>query len=71
LRTADLPLYAEEGGEKQEGVYPPASCGFYALYDGKAVYFITKSCITSVVQLFFCYTHIKQKEASNGHLFLG
>ena len=21
------------------GVYPPASCGFYALYDGKADYF--------------------------------
>lgn len=27
---------AEEGSEKHKGVYPPASCGFYALYDGKA-----------------------------------
>ncbi len=36
--TADLPL-ADEGSEKHKGVYPPASCGFYALYDGKADFF--------------------------------
>ena len=34
---------AEEGSEKHKGVYPPASCGFYALYDGKADFFTQKS----------------------------
>lgn len=33
------PPHAEEGSEKHSGVYPPASCGFYALYDGKADFF--------------------------------
>ena len=33
------PAFADEGSVKGVGVYPPASCGFYALYDGKADFF--------------------------------
>jgi len=36
------PAFADEGSVKQSGVYPPASCGFYALYDGKADIFSQK-----------------------------
>ncbi len=30
------PIFMDEGSVKHSGVYPPASCGFYTLYDGKA-----------------------------------
>ncbi len=32
--------FADEGSEKHSGVYPPASCGFYSLYERQGGFFI-------------------------------
>ncbi len=32
--------YADEGSENHSGVYPPASCGFYSLYERQGGFFI-------------------------------
>lgn len=50
LQTSRFP---DEGSEKQSGVYPPASCGFYTLYDGKAVYFLSSAKRLYAVFLFY------------------
>jgi len=60
---------AEEGSEKHKGVYPPASCGFYALYDGKADFFTQNTVLINKISrkryyiafgilfLWFCFDH--------------
>lgn len=59
LQTSRFP---DEGSEKQSGVYPPASCGFYTLYDGKAVYFLS-SAKRHFAVFYFMKTFIYRKTA--------